>query len=118
MLFCKDLQREDIADTGCLSDILEIVRLYLADRGAGLLPFTLASIVIILILMHIPMSTQVRSATGIVILIFWVLSLAFTSVQLATLTALSNVEPRTATEYLNSDQIIDVSVILALVSPG
>jgi hypothetical protein len=97
-------------------DILEIVRLYLADRGAGLLPFSLASLVIILILMHIPMPAQVRFATGAVILVYWVLSLVFTSVQIATLTSLSGVEPRTATEYLNSDQIIDVAVIIALVS--
>lgn len=55
-------------------------------------------------------------ATGAVILVFWVFSIIFTSVQLATLTSLSGVEPRTATEYLDSDQIIDVSVIIALVS--
>jgi hypothetical protein len=97
-------------------NILEIVRLYLADRGAGLLPFSLASLVIILVLMHIPLPLQVRTATGLVIVVFWLFSIVFTSIQLATLSHLMNVEPRAGTEYLNSDQIIDVSVIVALVS--
>jgi hypothetical protein len=95
---------------------LEIARLYLADRGAGLLPFSLASLVIVLILMHIPLPVQVKPATGSVILVFWFFSVIFTAVQLSTLSSLSKVEPRLLTEYLNSDQIIDVSVFEALVS--
>lgn len=100
----------------CGPDILEIVRLYLADRDAGLLPFSLASLLIILILMHIPLPRRLRPATGAVIVVFWLFSLVFTAVQLATLVHLQNIEPRAQTEYLNSDQIIDVSVIVALVS--
>ncbi|UZJ51148.1 hypothetical protein CBS101457_000468 [Exobasidium rhododendri] len=99
-----------------LMNILEIVRLYLADRGAGLLPFSLASLVIILILMHVPLPTQLRPATGSVILVFWFFSVIFTAVQLSTLSSLMDVEPRFGTEYLNSDQIVDVSVFEALVS--
>lgn len=66
--------------------------------------------------MHIPLPNEIRPATGLVIFIFWFFSLIFTSVQLATLTHLQHIEPRLATEYLDSDQIIDVSVIVALVS--
>lgn len=93
---------------------MEIVRLYLADRGAGLLPFTLASLVIILVLMHIPLPDKMLLPTSALILTFWTFSLVFTSVQLSTLAHLANVEPRAKTEYLNSDQQIDVGVIVGL----
>ncbi|PWN32715.1 uncharacterized protein FA14DRAFT_77038 [Meira miltonrushii] len=97
-----------------LMNILEIVRLYLADRGAGLLPFTLASIVIILVLMHVPLPDRMLLPTSALILTFWTFALVFTSVQLATLGKLAKIEPRTNTEYLNSDQQIDVGVAVGL----
>lgn len=96
------------------ADVLEIVRLYLADRGAGLLPFTLASLVIVLVLMHVPLPGKMLLPTSALLLTFWTFSLVFTSVQLSTLAHLANVEPRAKTEYLNSDQQIDVGVIVGL----
>lgn len=104
----------DFAALFCIVDILEVVRLYLADRGAGLLPFTLASLVIVLILMHVPLPGKMLLPTSALILSFWTLSLVFTSVQLSTLAHLANIEPRAKTEYLNSDQQIDVGVIVGL----
>lgn len=88
--------------------------MYLANRGAGLLPFTLASLVIILVLMHIPLPGKMLIPTSGLILTFWTFALVFTSVKLSTLSHLANVEPRTLTEYLNSDQQIDVGVIIGL----
>lgn len=93
---------------------MEIARLYLADRGAGLLPFTLASLVIVIVLIHVPMSVGRLRALSLTILTFLLFITVFTAVKLATLAQLRNVEPRLQTEYLNSDQIIDVSVIVGL----
>lgn len=87
------------------SDILEIVRLYLASRGAGLLPFTLAGIILVIILLHLRLPHQVRPVSSLVILIFWSLSIAFTSVKLATLNKLADVESRDGSEYLNSGEL-------------
>lgn len=97
-----------------LSDILEIVRLYLADRGAGLLPFSLAAILLVIILMHVPLPVHARPVANALILVFWILSLVFTSVKLATLNRLRDIEPRARTEYLNSDQVLDVGVMVGL----
>lgn len=109
------LQKKDRL-TQLSTDILEIVRLYLADRGAGLLPFTLASLVFVLVLLHLPLpiTSAVRPALSLCILVFFVLSLIFTSVELATLNMLQPIEPRSLTEYLDSDQVLDVAVIVAL----
>ncbi|PWN95010.1 hypothetical protein FA09DRAFT_323122 [Tilletiopsis washingtonensis] len=100
-----------------LMNVLEIVRLYLAHRGAGLLPFTLGGIVLVLLLMHVRTHLRVRSVTAFVVLAFWLLSAAFTAVKIAKLAKLENVEPRIGgyeDEYHTADQIIDTAVYLGL----
>lgn len=97
-----------------ISEILEIVRLYLAGRGAGLLPFDLASIALVLVLMHIALPTKARLAISAAITLFWCLSFIFTSIKLSTLTHLQAREPRLHTKYPASDQIIDLAVIVGL----
>ncbi|KDN49611.1 hypothetical protein K437DRAFT_255292 [Tilletiaria anomala UBC 951] len=97
-----------------LMNVLEITRLALANRGVGLLPFTLAGIIVVFILYHVPLAPWVRPITNALVLVFWGLSLAFTSVQLKTLHALEPIEPRLNTEYHNADQQIDVGVIVGL----
>ncbi|SPO25056.1 uncharacterized protein UTRI_01573_B [Ustilago trichophora] len=95
-----------------LMNILQIVRLALADRGVGLLPFNLAGILIVLVLMHAraPDSSAVSST----VLAFWAMLLTFTSVALGGLGKLSGVEDRQGTEYLLSDEMIDVGVQIGL----
>lgn len=93
-------------------DILQIVRLALANRGVGLLPFNLAGILIMLVLMHLP--TRASSAVSLTILAFWTMLLTFTSVALAGLGKLNGVEDRKGTEYLLSDEMIDVGVQVGL----
>lgn len=66
--------------------------------------------------MHIPLPQHLKAATGSVIVVFWFFSIIFTAVQISTLSSLMNVESRAGTEYLNSDQIVDTAVIIALVS--
>ena len=87
------------------SDILEIVRLALVkpnSRGIGLLPFTLASILIILIVSHIPLASSLRPWTCAVILLFWCASLTFESIKLRVLALMMTPEPRYGSEYLDS----------------
>ena len=90
------------------------MRLALANRGIGLLPFTLAGIILVDIIYHVRYDTWVRPITNSIVLAFWVLSLTFTAVQLRTLAILAPVEPRLNTEYHNEDQRIDVGVIVGL----
>ncbi|CEH15762.1 hypothetical protein CBOM_04981 [Ceraceosorus bombacis] len=100
-----------------LMNILEIVRLYLAHRGAGLLPFTLAGIVLVLIVIHVRVTPHIRLLTSSITLFFWILSVVFTSVKLATLSKLQGPEPRIGgyeDEYHDADQLIDVGVIVGL----
>ncbi|PWN26992.1 hypothetical protein BDZ90DRAFT_232571 [Jaminaea rosea] len=100
-----------------LMNILEIVRLALVKpntRGVGLLPFTLASILIVLIIIHIPLSTRMRPWTSAATLLFWCASIAMTSVKLRVLALMMEPEPRYGSEYLDSDQQIDVGVIVGL----
>lgn len=90
-------------------DILEIVRLALvkpSSRGIGLLPFTLASILLILIVIHLPVhstSSAIRPwMTSVLALCFWIPALIFTSIKLRVLGILMGPEPRTGSEYLDS----------------
>lgn len=102
-----------------LIDVLEIVRLYLAHREAGLLPFTLGGIVIVLILMHVRTSVTVRPYTGLICLIFWTISLALTSLKFAVLVKLQDIEPRIGgyqDEYHDADQVRTFSLSLASAS--
>ncbi|SNX82203.1 uncharacterized protein MEPE_00909 [Melanopsichium pennsylvanicum] len=95
-----------------LMNILQIVRLALANRGVGLLPFNLAGILIVLVLMHLRTSTT--RAVSLTILAFWSMLLTFTSVALAGLSKLNGAEDRKGTEYLLSDEMIDVGVQIGL----
>lgn len=95
-----------------MTDILQIVRLALADRGVGLLPFNLAGILIMLVLMHV--RAPDLSAVSLTILVFWTMLLSFTSVALGGLGKLNGVEDRKGTEYLLSDEMIDVGVQIGL----
>lgn len=84
------------------------MRLYLAHRGAGLLPFTLGGILIVLILMHVRTSVTVRPFTGLICFIFWTISLALTSLKFAVLVKLEDTEPRIGgyqDEYHDADQV-------------
>ena len=92
--------------------MLQIVRLALADRGVGLLPFNLAGILIVLGLMHA--RSTLPSAVGLAVLAFWSMLLTFTAVALAGLGKLKGVEERLDTEYLLSDEMIDVGVMIGL----
>lgn len=65
-------------------------------------------------LVHTPFAVHRLKAVSLAILTFLLLILVFTAVKLATLCHLQYLEPRSETEYLSSDQIIDVSVIVAL----
>lgn len=96
----------------CSTDILQIVRLALADRGVGLLPFNLAGILIVLVLMHVRTPDGVAVST--VCLAFWSLLITFTSVALAGMGKLEGIEDRKGTEYLLSDEMIDVGVQVGL----
>ncbi|GAC72946.1 hypothetical protein PANT_7c00350 [Moesziomyces antarcticus T-34] len=95
-----------------LMNILQIVRLALADRGVGLLPFNLAGILIVLVLMHVRTADGVAVST--VCLAFWSLLITFTSVALAGMGKLEGIEDRKGTEYLLSDEMIDVGVQVGL----
>ncbi|CBQ70232.1 conserved hypothetical protein [Sporisorium reilianum SRZ2] len=95
-----------------LMNILQIVRLALAHRGVGLLPFNIAGILIVLVLMHV--RTPAASAVSLTILLFWTMLLAFTSVALAGMGKLNGIEDRKGTEYLLSDEMIDVGVQVGL----
>ncbi|KAE8219402.1 hypothetical protein CF319_g6895 [Tilletia indica] len=99
-----------------LMNVLQIVRLALANRGIGLLPFNLAGILIALFLMLAPSSPsrKARSATSLALFLFWSLLIAFTSVALAHLTSLKGIEDRLGTEYLLSDEALDVGVQVGL----
>ncbi|EIW80712.1 hypothetical protein CONPUDRAFT_73774 [Coniophora puteana RWD-64-598 SS2] len=97
-----------------LMNVLEVVRLRLAARGAGLLYFSLIVLLLVLVYMHIPLPYKQRLPLRVAFFTFFTLSLVFTSVKLATLEKLANIEPRTGTEYLNSDQRIDVETYLGL----
>lgn len=94
------------------TDILQIVRLALANRGVGLLPFNLAGILIMLVLLHV--RTPAPSAVSFVMLGFWTMLLTFTSVALGGLGKLNGIEDRKGTEYLLSDEMIDVGVQVGL----
>ncbi|SAM74873.1 uncharacterized protein UBRO_01262 [Ustilago bromivora] len=95
-----------------LMNILQIVRLALADRGAGLLPFNLAGILIVLVLMLL--RTPVLRAVNSTILAFWTMLLTFTAVALPGMGKLEGIEDRKGTEYLLSDEKIDVGVQIGL----
>ncbi|SOV07288.1 uncharacterized protein UDID_01262 [Ustilago sp. UG-2017a] len=95
-----------------LMNILQIVRLALADRGAGLLPFNLAGILIVLVLMHL--RTPDLRAVSSTILAFWTMLLTFTAVALPGMGKLEGIEDRKGTEYLLSDEKIDVGVQIGL----
>ncbi|CAO1630108.1 unnamed protein product [Sympodiomycopsis kandeliae] len=101
-----------------LMNILEEVRLSIFkpnSRGVGLLPFIYPSILLVLILSHIPLKSHfTQLAIRCAILLFWVLSLIFTAVKLRGLVLVGQVEPRDGTEYLSSDQQLDVGVIVGL----
>ncbi|PWN46665.1 hypothetical protein IE53DRAFT_391166 [Violaceomyces palustris] len=97
-----------------LMNVLELVRLYLSNRGGGLLPFTLLGILLVLLTSHLRLSAESKWRVAFVNLTFWALSLTFTAVKLATLSHLSDIEPRKGSKYMDSDQIIDVAVILGL----
>lgn len=88
------------------------MRLALANRGAGLLPSNLAGILIVLVLIHV--RTPATSAVSLTILLFWTMLLTFTSVALGGLGKLDGVEDRKGTEYLLSDEMIDVGVQVGL----
>lgn len=95
-----------------MTDILQITRLALANRGVGLLPFNLAGILIVLVLMHL--RTPSSSAISLTILSFWTMLLAFTGTALGGLGKLNGIEDRKGTEYLLSDEMIDVGVQVGL----
>lgn len=95
-----------------ITDILQIVRLALANRGVGLLPFNLAGILIMLVLMHL--GTPSPRAVSLAIFAFWTMLLTFTSVALGGLGKLNGIEDRKGTEYLLSDEMIDVGVQVGL----
>ncbi|GAC93929.1 hypothetical protein PHSY_001497 [Pseudozyma hubeiensis SY62] len=95
-----------------LMNILQIVRLALANRGVGLLPFNLAGILIVLVLMHLRSASP--PAVSLTIWSFWTLLVAFTSVALGGMGKLKGVEDRLGTEYLLSDEMIDVGVQVGL----
>ncbi|KAK0521287.1 hypothetical protein OC835_005951 [Tilletia horrida] len=99
-----------------LMNVLQIVRLALADRGIGLLPFNLAGILIALILMlhPSPPTRSARAATSLALIAFWALMIAFTAVAIATMQKLVGIEDRKGTEYLLSDELIDVGVQIGL----
>lgn len=94
------------------TDILQIVRLALANRGVGLLPFNLAGISIVLVLMHVRTPDSV--AVSLTILAFWSMLITFTAVALAGMGKLVGIEDRKGTEYLLSDEMIDVGVQVGL----
>lgn len=78
----------------------------------GLLPFNLAGILIVLVLMHL--RTSCSTAVSLTILSFWTMLLTFTSVALGGLGKLNGIEDRKGTEYLLSDEMIDVGVQVGL----
>lgn len=96
------------------TDVLELVRLYLADREAGLLPFTLGGILLSLLLLHLPAAPSMRPLASGLLLLFWSLSLGLTATKLATIKRLEGPEPRIGTKYPASDQVIDLAVIVGL----
>ncbi|CAD6889251.1 unnamed protein product [Tilletia laevis] len=99
-----------------LMNVLQIVRLALAHRGVGLLPFNLVGIIIALVLMlhPSPPSRSARTATSLALLSFWSLLIAFTAVALAHFHSLVGIEDRKGTEYLLSDESLDVGVQVGL----
>ncbi|CAO1633608.1 unnamed protein product [Parajaminaea phylloscopi] len=100
-----------------LMNILEIVRLALvkpSSRGVGLLPFNLASILVLLALIHLPLPLRVRTSVSLLSLCFWVPSLVFTAIKVRVLALMGKYEPRLGTEYLDSDETLDVGVIVGL----
>ncbi|KAL9938063.1 hypothetical protein V8E36_002686 [Tilletia maclaganii] len=95
-----------------LMNVLQITRLALADRGVGLLPFNLAGILIALFLMlhPSPPTRTARTATSAALFFYWSLLIVFTAVAIATMQALKGTEDRLGTEYLLSDELLDVGV--------
>lgn len=91
---------------------MQIVRLALANRGVGLLPFNLAGILIVLVLMHLRTSSPI--AVSMTIVAFWSMLITFTAVSLGGFGKLVSVEDRQGTEYLLSDEMIDVGVQVGL----
>lgn len=79
-----------------------------------MLPFTLVSLVFALLLLLVPTPAAHHAHVSATLLVFWIFSLIFTSVKLATLARLADPEPRAETEYLNADQQLDVGVIIGL----
>ncbi|KAK0542900.1 hypothetical protein OC861_006651 [Tilletia horrida] len=99
-----------------LMNILQIVRLALANRGVGLLPFNLAGILIVLFMMVVPTPAHrsARTKTSLAILFYWTMLIAFTGVAIGTMQKLNGIEDRKGTEYLLSDELIDVGVQIGL----
>ena len=77
-----------------------------------MLPFNLAGILIMFVLLHL--RTPAALAVSAVMLAFWTMLLTFTAVALGGLGKLKGIEDRIGTEYLLSDEMIDVGVQVGL----
>ncbi|KAL8293787.1 hypothetical protein RQP46_000488 [Phenoliferia psychrophenolica] len=102
-----------------LMSILEIVRLALSDSGIGLLPFTLAGILIAMgMLVLRRKGTRKPRVVGGILAAYWGLLIAFQSVKVDTLVWVENMAKAAGSKgpamYPNSDKSLDNYVILGL----
>lgn len=93
---------------------LEIARLAKLGYGIGLLPFTPTCVFIAIIVNVCRHRTIVRGKPlFVVVMLYFVILLAFQSVKLNTQLRLEKIEPRKGTPYPASDQVIDLATLAA-----
>lgn len=97
-----------------LMNIIELVRLALADRGIGLLPFTLVGLLLALALSFGVRGSMLRFSAHVMLIAYWVLMVVVSAIKTGTLVKLEGTEDRKGTKYPSLDQITDIAVLLVL----
>jgi len=99
-------------------NVLEITRLALSHSGIGLLPFSLAGIILAMVLLAVRTRGGSSPATGGALLLFWALLTTFEAVKVNTLVWVQKTNEahgsKGAAKYLDSDKALDNYVILGL----
>ncbi|KAK4703879.1 hypothetical protein P7C70_g2336, partial [Phenoliferia sp. Uapishka_3] len=102
-----------------LMSILEITRLALSHSGIGLLPFTLAGILLAMVMLGMRARGQRKpKVVGGILMVFWGILVAFQAVKVDTLIWVENMAKAAGSKgpsmYPNSDKSLDNYVILGL----